>query len=65
MSTVWYGKCENDNGCKEEGELGLVYVQMGGKSKPMWLCAKCRTEHEKILEMIRNNYEMQFGKNWH
>lgn len=33
MSTVKYGKRENDNGCKVEGELGLVYVQRGGSSE--------------------------------
>lgn len=65
MSTVKYGKCENDNSCKVEGELGLVYVQRGGQSKPIWLCEKCIAEHERILEMIRNNYHMQFGNNWH
>lgn len=65
MSTVSYGKCQNDNGCKIESELGLVYVQRGGKSVPMWLCKKCRTEHERILKMIRENYGLQFGNDWH
>lgn len=59
------GKCENDKGCKVEGELRLIYVQRGGQSKPMWLCEKCRAEHEKFLETIARNYRIQFGDNWH
>lgn len=41
----------------------LIYEQLGGEFKTMYVCNRCRMEHEKRLEMTRENFRRQFGEN--
>ena len=54
------GKCDLC-GCTDE--LTRISKQIGGAFHIKDVCPKCYEEHERTLEMVRSNYEAQFGKN--
>ena len=50
---------------KSCGYLQIISKQIGGKYHRFEVCHDCAKEHEKILELTRQNYQRQFGKDWH
>lgn len=54
-----YNKCNNECLCK------ATYIQYKGVTNLYYICPDCQKQHEKDLESIKQNYEAQFGKDWH
>lgn len=60
MKHVKSGSCEI---CGQWNNLEPITKQVGGKYHKFDVCPKCAKEHERKLEMTRQNFQMQFGSN--
>ena len=60
--TEKYGKCEK---CGKQTMLEIEWYQEHGETNAYFVCKECREKREKEREMTRQNYQAQFGKDWH
>lgn len=57
-------QCQAYGGCDLCGKLSgltLIHKQIGGAFHRKMVCKKCYDEHQKELEMCRQNFQRQFG----
>jgi superfamily II helicase len=54
------GSCEI---CGKWDWLENIYEQVGGKYHNFDVCPDCAKEHERELELTRQNFQRQFGEN--
>lgn len=43
--------------------LFIIDKQIGGEYRRLQVCGGCKKEHERELEMTRENFRRQFGNN--
>lgn len=49
--------------CGTYGEVEVIYKQIKGEFKRIFVCPVCKEEHERELELTRQNFRRQFGEN--
>jgi len=49
--------------CGIYGEVEIIDKQFKGEFKRIHVCPKCKKEHERELELTRQNFKRQFGEN--
>lgn len=56
-----------DGHCELCGKLAMemfqIHKQIGGEFKRVCVCPKCLEQHNRELEMTRENFRRQFGDN--
>ena len=48
--------------CGEYGEVESIDKQIKGEFRHIFVCPTCKEQHERELEMTRENFRRQFGE---